>query len=162
MKNLNKTLIALAIALSLFACKTQVETVTKTATVTLTPEIVEQLQHLIDKERNGELVFYHDKDLNESYEYFNESYVTKEVLQIPDPAFPGEYKDTVLLFAFTAGQITSVSIEGEYDGDQLVNINKLNTHYDLIVEGVNLGNFPCFSVIGDDFNSNELIQLINN
>lgn len=138
--------------------KTQVRTIK----LPITEELHPFLNRILDKHEKGALTLYEDSlFLKECARDFAIKLGRKELIQVPDWDYPGEFVDTLIVMPLNASFIKDLLITGDFLDSQVVSISAVSARYKLIVDGQYLDDLPCFYMDDETATKEGVVDILN-
>lgn len=134
----------------------------KTIKFPITEELHPFLNRLLVKHEKGAFTLYEDSlFLKECARDFAIKFGRKELIQVPDWDYPGEFLDTLIVMPLNASFIKDLIITGDFLDSQLVSISVVGARYKLVVDGQHLDNLPCFYMDDETAKKEGFVDILN-
>lgn len=139
-----------------------VNIVNKSVMLKMDENLAKFISQLDEKRLAGEITFYINDSLTKTVidSPIVEYLAIKEVIQVPNREFPGEFYDSVVLNLFDLNDFI-VDFNGDFNGDECIKVNMFTAKYKLIVDGQDLGEFTAFVLNDQDAEKMDISTFVN-
>jgi len=125
----------------------------------------ELMEMVFDITDEGSKHCYEDTLFSQAYSqsiFDHENHIVKEVIQLPDPEFAGDYMDSVIEIRATHSSFRKMQVFGNFKDGSLHEITRVQLLFNLIVDGMDLGDLASVNIDPKAFNTEtEFIQKAN-
>lgn len=116
-------------------------------------ELMELVFEITDE---GNRYCYEDTLFSQAYTqsiFEHENHITKEVIQLPDPEFAGEFMDSVIEVKATRSSFRKMLIFGNFKEGALQEVLKVQLLFNIIIQGMDLGDIASVNIDPRAFDS---------